>query len=226
MLALGTLLSRQIRTLTNPSLQDVEFSIFSQWGDDGIIQFLISQVQISSPAFIEFGVENYSEANTRFLLMNNNWRGLIIDGSKPNMDHVRTSNLYWKYELTAVDQFITRENINSLFTDNGFNGPIGLLSIDVDGNDYWIWEAINAVDADIVITEYNSIFGKSQAVTVPYDPEFYRTKAHHSNLYWGASLKAFVMLANKKGYVFVGCNHNGNNAYFVKKEKAAKLKEV
>jgi hypothetical protein len=226
LLATGKLLSQNVRAMTNPTLKQVEFSIFSQWGDDGIIQYLINNVPISNTIFIEFGVENYAEANTRFLLLNDNWKGLIIDGSKANMEYVRKSNLYWKYELTAVDCFITRDNINTIFKENGYQGPIGLLSIDVDGNDYWIWETISVVDADIVVVEYNSVFGEKHAVTVPYDDKFIRSNSHYSNLYWGASLKAFLLLAKRKGYSFVGCNSNGNNAYFVKSEKAASLKEV
>jgi hypothetical protein len=71
--------------------------------------------------------------------------------------------------------------------------------------------------------EYNSVFGAQHAIAVPYDPAFYRTKAHFSNLYWGASLKALCSLADKKGYAFVGCNLNGNNAHFVRKDKVGKI---
>jgi hypothetical protein len=107
---------------------------------------------------------------------------------------------------------------------NGFSGPLGLLSIDVDGNDYWIWEALTVVDPAIVIIEYNSVFGDEQAVTIPYDPKFIRTKAHHSSLYAGCSLKALSLLADTKGYVFVGSNSAGNNAYFVRQDKVGNIR--
>ena len=223
LLAVGKNLVLGMRSVNPRNLHEVEFSIFSQWGDDGIIQYLINLVPISNRLFVEFGVEDYRESNTRFLLMNNNWKGLIIDGSRSNMERVRKSNLYWKYDLTAVGQFVTRENVNSIFVDHAFVGPIGILSIDVDGNDYWIWEAISVIDPDIVIVEYNSVFGNEHAITVPYHAAFDRTKAHYSNLYWGVSLKGLTYLSEKKGYAFVGCNSNGNNAYFVKKNKAGKL---
>ena len=207
-------------------LKEIEFKVFSQWGDDGIIQYLIDHVAVSQEVFIEFGVENYVESNTRFLLMNNNWRGLVIDGSKDHVKYIRQDDIYWRYDLSADQHFITRENINDIFRKNEFTGPIGILSIDIDGNDYWVWEKIDVVDADIVIVEYNSVFGAIHAVTVPYDAAFIRSKAHPSNLFWGCSLKALCLLASKKGYVFVGCNSNGNNAYFVKTEKLGTLKEM
>jgi len=156
-------------------------------------------------------------------LLNDNWRGFIMDGDSQAMSALRNDELYWRYDLTAVGAFITRENVNQLFRDNGFSGDIGLLSVDIDGNDYWVWEAIDAVNPVIVTVEYNSVFGSQYAVTVPYDPAFHRTKAHYSNLYWGVSLKALCLLAEKKGYAFVGCNSNGNNAHFVRKDKVGTI---
>src|SRR5687768_6497737 len=135
------------------NIQDVEFKVFSQWGDDGIIQYLIHKVPITNKVFVEFGVENYTEANTRFLLMNNNWKGLIMDGSKEHMSSVQKDNLYWQYDLTAMPHFITRENINQLLTEYGIVGNIGLLHIDIDGNDYYVWDTIDVIQPDIVIVE-------------------------------------------------------------------------
>jgi hypothetical protein len=208
------------QTTSSPEdLSAAEFKVFSQWGDDGIIQCIIKNISNIPPVFIEFGVENYEEANTRFLLLNNNWKGLVIDGSSRHVEHVRSSDLYWRHDLTAVAAFITRDNINDLFISNGFHGEVGILSIDIDGNDYWVWERIEAIYPDVVIIEYNAVFGSDHAVTVPYQADFYRTNKHFSNLYWGVSLPALVILGNKKGYSFVGCNSNGNNAYFIKKGK-------
>lgn len=207
-------------------IQDAEFSVFSQFGDDGIIQYLVHQIKPKNQTFIEFGTQNYRESNTRFLLMNNNWKGLIIEGDSSCIEFVKQEQIYWKYDLTAVNHFIDKDNINQIFMENGFSGEIGLLSIDIDGNDYWIWECINTVNPVIVIAEYNSVFGPDYAITVPYDPAFYRTNAHHSNLYWGCSLKALYLLAETKGYVFVGTNSNGNNAHFVRKDKVGKLPSI
>ena len=207
-------------------LCQAEFKVFSQWGDDGIIQFLINYLDIPEKTFVEFGVENYTEANTRFLLENDNWQGLILDGSEEHMNTVKADSIYWRHALKAKSAFVTAENINDLPMSNGFKGQIGLLHIDVDGNDYWIWKAISAVDPVIVIVEYNSLFGNKACWTVPYAPEFTRTKAHYSNLYWGVSISSLCNLAEEKGYEFIGSNSNGNNAYFVKKDRMKSLKAL
>jgi hypothetical protein len=178
---------------------------------------LIDQVRPKEKVFVEFGVEDYAESNTRFLLKNNNWSGLVIDGSDENIRKIRKSNYYWKHNLKAVEAFIDRDNINKILSDNGVSGNIGLLSIDIDGNDYWVWEKINVIDPDIVIVEYNSRFGSEKAVTIPYSKDFIRSKAHYSMIYFGASLAALCYLAQKKGYDFVGCSSSGVNSFFVKR---------
>jgi hypothetical protein len=205
-------------------LSDAEFKVFSQWGDDGIIQYLINHLSIENKSFIEFGVEDYQEANTRFLLVNDNWTGLVMDGNKQNIFKIRQDEIYWKYDLRAKAAFITAENINNLIEEEGFTGEIGLLHIDIDGNDYWVWKALQVVDPVIMIIEYNSVFGCERAITIPYTDDFYRFDAHYSGLYAGASLKALCNLAKTKGYDFIGCNSAGNNAYFVKKGYGKDLK--
>lgn len=214
-----TLLQQNILQECKKDIKKAEFKVFSQWGDDGIIQFLINYLDIEESTFIEFGVENYKEANTRYLLINNNWKGLIIDGSTENIQSIKNEDIYWKHDLTVVGKFITKENINQIISSNGFNGEIGILHIDIDGNDYWIWNEITVVNPAIVIVEYNSTFGDSNFWTIPYIEDFVWTNYHHSNLYYGASVPAFCDLADKKGYCFIGCNSNGNNAYFVRKDK-------
>ncbi len=219
---LGQLITQQLKDKTFPSIKEAEFQVFSQFGDDGIIQYIIQQIAIENQLFIEFGVEKYTESNTRFLLMNNNWRGLVIDGSEENIDYIKADSIYWRNDLTAVCSFITAENINDLFVENGFSGEIALLSIDIDGNDYWVWKKIEVVNPIIIVAEYNSVFGLLP-VTIPYKADFVRTNSHFSNLYWGTSLGALCHLAEEKGYFFVGTNSAGNNAYFVRKDKIAYL---
>ncbi len=205
-------------------LEEVEFKIFSQWGDDGIIQYLINKLKIDNKIFIEFGVEDYTESNTRFLLMNNNWSGLVMDGSDSNINEIKKSDIYWKYDLTAKKAFITAENINKLISDEGFSGEIGLLHIDIDGNDYWVWKALEVVKPIIMIVEYNSNFGYERPITIPYQADFIWTEAHFSNLYFGSSILSLCDLAEQKGYDFVGCNSAGNNAYFIKKGHLSEIK--
>ncbi len=207
-------------------IQQAEFRAFSQFGDDGIISFLVDYLDIKEKVFIEFGVENYLESNTRLLLINNNWSGLVMDGSDKHVDFIKKDGIYWKYELAAVAAFITKENINSLISDAGLAGKVGLLHIDIDGNDYWVWKEINNINPPLVVVEYNSVFGSANPWTVPYDAAFYRKTYHPSNLCYGSSLLSLCDLAEDKGYHFIGCNSNGNNAYFVRKDVAKNLKPL
>jgi hypothetical protein len=207
------------------SLDEVEFQVFSQRGEDGIIQYLISKIDIPHKIFVEFGVETYTESNTRFLLINNNWSGLVLDGSEKNIKFIQKDFIYWKYDIVAKQSFITKDNINKLISDYTKTTDIGLLSVDIDGNDYWIWDEINVINPRIVICEYNSAFGDTKKVTVPYKADFVRSKEHYSELYFGASLTAFCHLAEQKGYDFVGTTSAGVNAYFVRKDLSSPFKK-
>ncbi len=206
------------------SLDEVEFQVFSQRGEDGIIQYIISKIEIPNKIFIEFGVETYTESNTRYLLINNNWSGLVLDGSEKNINFIKKDFIYWKYDIVAKQTFITKDNINQLISDYTKTEDIGLLSVDIDGNDYWIWDEINVIKPRIVICEYNSAFGYTKKLTVPYKSDFVRGKAHFSELYFGASLGAFCHLAEQKGYDFIGTTSAGINAYFVRKDLSSPFK--
>ena len=226
-LAVGKLLTKRNKLKKIEKIQDIEFKIFSQFGDDGIIQFLIDKLEIDYEYqnFIEFGVEDYSEANTKFLLLNNNWSGLILDSSNENIENIKKSNFFWKFELEAIECFIKKENINTIISNSNISKKkIGILSIDIDGNDYWVWKEINVIDPLIVIVEYNSTFGFEKKISIPYKQDFERSKAHHSNLYWGASIEALKFLAKQKGYKFLTTNSAGNNAYFIKENIFDKIK--
>jgi hypothetical protein len=203
----------------------VGFKVFSQSDEDGIIQYLISGLPIVNKTFIEFGVESYEESNTRFLLINDNWQGMIIDGSPQNIKYVQGDKIYWQYDLQARCEWVTRENVSSLISGSGFSEDIGLLSIDIDGNDYWIWEALQSTKPRIVIVEYNSVFGL-RPIAVPYRENFQRTAAHYSNLYFGCSLSALDHLAKKKGYILVGSSIWGQNAFFIRSDIAGPFKAL
>ena len=216
----GNLLSRAVGALpAGTPIQEAEFKCFSQWGDDGIIQFLIQKLQIEERIFVEFGVEDYQESNTRFLLFNNYWSGLVMDGSPRNVEKIKNSTYFNKFNLQAVAAWITRDNINALIQSAGIAGPIGILSVDLDGNDYWVWQAITVVDPVIVICEYNNLFGPDRAVTIPYAETFTWSGGQYS----GASLQALCLLAEQKGYAFLGSDLAGVNAFFVRKDRVGEL---
>ena len=153
--------------------RDIEFSCFSQYGEDGIIDWLVSKLPMIPKKFVEFGVEDYLESNTRLLLQLHNWQGLIMDGVDDFIKEIKKQDISWRHHVDAISAHITKENINSLLEQNGMTGDIGLLSIDIDGNDYHVWQSINVINPAIVVIEYNAVFGDIHSVTVPYRPDFF-----------------------------------------------------
>ena len=215
------------RAPVQSSLSEKEFKVYSQFGDDGIIQYLIRAIPVAETSFIEFGVGDYFESNTHFLLVNDNWAGLVLDGSEEKVTVIRTSPIYWRHALTAETAFITRDNVMNCLTRAPFD-RVGLLHIDLDGNDYWILERIDfeRLPTDILVLEYNAVFGAEREITIPYDERFDRCAAHHSCLYWGASLPALASLAATRGFFFAGTNSAGNNAYFVSQRHRGRVPEL
>ena len=227
LLSQGKILEELYSTKNTNKLSDYEWKIFSQWGEDGIIQFLIREVKIKNRTFVEFGVEDFFESNCRYLLMSSDWQGFVIDGSSKNILRLKNSYFYWKHDLQSLAAFVDKENINKLLSQSNFDRDLGILSIDLDGNDYHILKTINVFEPRIIISEFNPYFGTNRAISVPYDPEFYRIDKHYSGLYFGASIKAIKHLLEEKGYTLVGTGITGGNAYFVRNdlmtEKLSKL---
>jgi hypothetical protein len=214
----GRILAMLQRDAPDGPLWTHEFKIFSQWGEDGILQFLTQAIPLRHRTFIEFGVEDFHESNCRFLLTKDRWRGFVIDGSEENMRRLRSADFYWKSDLRCRTAFITRENVSSLLEESGFDKEVGVLSIDLDGVDWHVLEALGAWRPAILVVEYNDAFGWTRPVTVPYSSDFVRQKRHSSNLYWGANLPAFLYLASARGYALVGTNSVGSNAFFVRRD--------
>lgn len=217
------------------NLQDAGFTVFSQWDDDGIINYLLDRLPQVAPVCIEIGTGDWHESNTRFLVQYRNWQGVLIDRDAEALARLRQSELLWRHDLEVITAHVTVETINSLVRQGlsalegiaaGADDAVGLLSIDVDGMDYWLWDALEVVRPALVICEYNAVFGAQWAVTVPYDPAFDRYRAHPSGLYFGASLAALHHLAARKGYVWIGCNRAGNNAYFVEQRHAPAVADL
>lgn len=201
-----------------PGLESYEYSLYSQNGEDGIIRYLFSEVGVSSKMLLEFGF-GVTENNSLRLILKEGWSGVLMDGSEAS---VRAFNKAIKKigigKVKAVQQFLDLENLRSTILESGLPERIDLLSIDVDGNDYWFWEDITYLNPRIVVIEYNASFGPELSLAVPYDPLFERHEKHPSGFYHGASLIALTKLAHKKGYALVGCDSRGINAFFVRKD--------
>jgi hypothetical protein len=203
-------------------LSDAGFGVFSQTDEDGIISWLVDTLKVGHKSFVEFGIHDYRESNTRYLLMTRNWKGLVIDGDPDHIAAIGADGLSVMHDLIATAKFVTRDNIQELIDAADMGQPIGLLSIDIDGVDYWVLERIRT-EADIVVVEFNDFFG-DEPVSVPYSPDFSRMSVcPHGGAYWGASLSAFRHLLEGCGYMFVGTNLIGVNAFFVHQEHADRI---
>jgi hypothetical protein len=214
----GLILSKINSTEKYPCLSNYEFKVFSQWGEDGILQYLTQNIEIKNKTFIEFGVEDFFESNCRFLLQKDYWDGFVIDGSSRNIERLKGSYFYWRHSIKALCSFVTRENIDQLLSISGFDKDVGILSVDIDGVDYFVLEKLATWSPRVLVVEYNAIFGVNRAVSVPYSSTFVRSNEHYSNLYYGASLLAFVHLAKNMNMALVGINSAGSNAFFVRRD--------
>jgi hypothetical protein len=218
------LLAQQYRELARagaprPAFRDVEFRCFSQTGEDGILLYLFALLGTTNRKCVEVCAGDGIECNTANLIVNHGWDGLLFDGNPKNVRRGR--RFYAKCPETFVrpptfvEAWITAENINALLRENGAEGDIDLLSLDLDGVDYWIWEAIDCVRPRVVVVECRPEWGPEKTVTVPYRPDF-ATGSVKWPWYGGASLPAFVKLGREKGYRLVGAIRHGFNAFFVR----------
>lgn len=206
-----------------PGLSEVGFKAFSQTDEDGILLYIFSIIGTVNRKSVEVCAGNGIECNTANLIINHGWHGLLVDGNellvKQGQDFYRKNPHTYVFPPKFVHAWITRDNINRVIRDNGFEGEIDLLSVDMDGVDYWIWEAIEAIEPRVVVVEYQDIIGPDKALTVPYSENF-NAYEHPTTLgipnFCGASLPAFTKLAKTKGYRLVGSNRYGYNAFFIK----------
>ena len=198
-------------------LIDIEEKIFSQNGEDGIIDYLIHKLKIGNKNFVEIGVGNYRESNTRFLYNTYHPKGLIIDYIDDMKNKVKKHVNFWKGDLKICNEKIDSENILDLLNKN-CDYEIDLFSIDIDSIDYWIIKKLKNNISKIFVAEYNPVFGAELEVTVPNISGFERSKYHYSYLCYGMSLKALINLMDQKGYYFIGTNLQKINAFFILKE--------
>jgi hypothetical protein len=194
------------------------YKVYCQNDEDGIIAEIFRRIGTTSRTFVEFGVETGVECNTAKLLVEG-WRGLWIESNAASATAIRRefAPFIADGKLVLKESLVTTENINGLIGKAGFSGEIDLLSIDIDGNDYWVWKAINTVDPRVVVIEYNATLRPPMALVVPYRAEAEWDGTNH----YGASLEALVRLAAAKNYRLVGCSIAGVNAFFVRADLCA-----
>jgi hypothetical protein len=209
------------RTFSRP--YEANFRAFSQFNEDGILQYLTQVVPCPNQTFVEIGTEDYTESNTRFLLEKDWWSGVTIDAGNEAEEWMRRTGIAFVHDIRHIRSFVTRTNIESLLAQSF--ADIDVLSIDVDGVDYYLWDAVRAIRPRIVMIEFNPIFGPDKKIVIPYRDDFSR-RAHHSTMTcYGASLSALLELACGKDYSLVETS-NGPNAFFVANEHLGSLRPL
>lgn len=196
---------------------------YSQNDEDGIVLEIFNRIGEGDRRFIEFGVQAGVECNTALLLMAG-WSGLWLDGSDKYVEAAKGHQAVavGQGRLTVQKAFVTAANIDELlgpWAGGTAEKPasVDLLSIDIDGNDYWIWAAINAVRPRVVIIEYNAAYPPP----VPFVAEYKADRVWDGGNYHSASLTSLEALGRAKGYALVGCNLSGANAFFVREDELA-----
>jgi hypothetical protein len=208
-----------------PDIRDAELKVFSQWGEDGILDYICHNLGLRKPRMLEFGVGDFSECNSRFLVENRGASVVLVDSNENLLPFVKNQDCYWKSTVIPLNAWITTNTAQDLF-EYALHQLEGLdiFSIDLDGNDYWILNSLDLAGVRVVVVEYNPVFGADLSISVPKEEDFDRSKKHVSNLYYGASLRAYINLMELKGFDFIGTNRAGSNAFFVKSEEFSNLK--
>lgn len=192
--------------------------VYSQNNEDGIIAEIFRRIGNKTFRFVEIGVENGLQNNTRFLLQNN-WKGVWIEANESNVEEIK--NYFYREikesSLEVIKNHVTRENINSLFKKINIPNEFDFLSIDIDMNTHHIWDELNGYKPMVACIEYNASIPPSIDFSIPYDSD---AKWDHTN-FFGAGLKTLEFIGRKKGYTLVGCDCNGVNAFFVRDDLVA-----
>ncbi len=215
-----------LRKDNNFNISKFGIKIYSQNQEDGIILYILQHIGIKTKRFVEIGIENGTECNTTNLLKNFDWSGIQIEGNhalyleaKKKLKQILGKKIK---NLKLINSFIDKKNINKILKKNLKNKEIDLLSIDIDGNDFWIWKEINYIKPRLIIIEYNSFYGNNVSKTIKYNPKFCWDIKNNKS-YYGASLKALKKLGIKKKYSLIGVDNNGVNAFFVRNDLAKKI---
>lgn len=194
--------------------------VYSQSDEDGILGEILRRIGLGPDrgVVIEFGVEDGLQSNTHWLLRQG-YTAVWLECSDRHVKWIR--RFFAEYlandRLTLAHELVARDTVDARLAALANENPVSVLSIDVDGNDYWLWERIESIRPCVVVIEYNATFPPPMAVVQEHDTEGPRKVRTD---YWGASLSALDKLAARKGYQLVGCGVTGVNAFFVRDDLA------
>jgi len=213
------LMKRILKPKEMPTFSDVGFSSTSQFEEDGILLYIFSLIESTNRRVVEICAGSGNESMAANLIVNHGWDGLLFDGEK---DNVKKGKEYFaQFKSTRfkppkyIHAWITRDNINQLIAENGFAGSIDLLSLDIDGIDYYLLKQIDVIHPRVIVCETHNIIPDNLSLTIPYSPDFNHLVGYHPD-FMGASALAMQKLLKKKGYRLIGANRYGFNAFFMK----------
>lgn len=208
----------RLREKSITKLHEASYNNFTYHGEDGIILYLLNQMTDVPSVFVDIGSGDCIKSNCANLAVHYGWEGIFIDKNEKQL--VIGKRFYQSFvdrgrRIQILNETVLADNVNEILSRAGMNGEIGLLSIDIDGNDYWIWKAIEKIKPRIVVIEAKVEFGKKDLI-VPYGDN-----NHHSvdKMYNGASVEAIRKLGKMKGYKMAGSNRQGYNLFFVRQEE-------
>jgi hypothetical protein len=198
-----------------PDLTACELGLYSQNGEDGVIAEVLQRVGSGGREFVEFGAERGVEGNCVALADVFAWRGLFIEA-----DQDKSRDLAWKYRdnprVQTAQARVTAENVDEVLAAHGAAGQPDVMSIDVDGNDVWIWRALTRARPRVLVIEYNVHLDHTRPIAQPYDPLW----AWDGTDWFGASLGALELVGHERGYRLVHTELAGVNAFFVRDDLA------
>ncbi len=203
------------RLLGERRLASQGYKAYSEGDQDGIIQEIFRRIGVTNKFFVEFGCGDGLQNNTLYLLLGG-WKGVWMDGNPRNIEavcQIHAPSITQKL-LTVEHKMLDVENINNVISKLCSQKEVDLLSIDIDGNDYWVWQALDAISPRVVVIEYNATFRPPAKLVQKYVPNAQWNRTN----FFGASLKALECLGNKKGYELVGCSLANGDAFFVRRD--------
>lgn len=193
-----------------------EFSAFSQNGEDGILDVLRKQLENSNRYFVEIGSADGMQNNSSWLVVAEQYAGLMVEGNENLVNRAKRLIPHYSVGAECINMFVNSESIHNLKALALYSNP-DVFSLDIDGIDYYVAEAIFAAGfrPKIFVVEYNSVFGPDRSMTVPYKEDFSFGVEHSTRLYYGVSVSAWRNLFSRQGYRFVTVDSKGINAFFV-----------
>ena len=210
----GAMMQARNIDLTRPA--SWEFSGFSQNGEDGILEVLRRQLLVGNRYFVEIGAADGIENNSAWLVVAERYNGLMIEGNPKLVETAKRSVIGYSIGAECHQMFVTRETVKDIRA-LAFHHDPDMFSLDIDGNDYYIAEAIFAAGfrPKIFVVEYNAVYGPERSATIPYRADFIFSNAHPSKLYYGVSIAGWRRFFARQGYRFVTVDINGVNGFFV-----------